>query len=418
MNNMEKHPARKSQNLTLTVMAVGSLLLQTSLLSAQDWPQWRGANRDGKVSGFIAPQTWPTNLTQKWKVTVGKGDSTPVLVGNKLYAFGRQDTDEVILCLDRATGKTVWEAKYPADYVVKGAPAGHPGPRSTPVVADGKICTLGVGGILSCLDAGTGAVLWRKQSTNDYLGVPYRSDSSMSPIVVDGKCIVHVGAGAGAAFMAFDLPTGKNLWKTAGEPTASSSPMVMTVGGAKQLITMTGKKIVGVGVADGRLLWEMPFEARQGNNTTPLVDGTTVYFTGQGKGLVAAQIAAQGDTYTVTTLWTNAEFGARFTSPVLKDGLLYGYGGRFFCVKAATGESLWAESGAAGQTASIVDAGSTLVALSNRGELIAYKPGTKEYTELARIKVASTETWPHPVLAGKQIYIKEGESVGLWELAP
>src|SRR6266404_2430833 len=160
-------------HLTSVVLAACVALISAGELRSQDWPQWRGPNRDGKATGFTAPESWPPQLKQQWKAAVGVGDSTPALVGGKLYAFGRQDTDEVITCFDAATGKTNWEQRYPADYVVTGPPARHPGTRSSPVVADGKVCALGVGGILSCFDAATGKVLWRKQSTNDYLGAAY-----------------------------------------------------------------------------------------------------------------------------------------------------------------------------------------------------------------------------------------------------
>src|SRR5664279_728626 len=99
-------------------MAASAVLITGDCLLAQDWPQWRGPNRDGKVSGFTAPQKWPTNLVQKWTTPVGKGDASPVLAGENLYAFGRQEADEVVLCLDATSGKTIWEAKYPAGRVV------------------------------------------------------------------------------------------------------------------------------------------------------------------------------------------------------------------------------------------------------------------------------------------------------------
>src|SRR5258708_40265429 len=113
-----KNPISKA-----SLFAASSLLASTATLLAQDWPQWRGANRDGKTTGFTAPETWPQQLAQKWKITVGIGDSTPALVGDKLYAFSRQDTNEVILCLDAASGKTLWEIQYPADHGVTVPPA-------------------------------------------------------------------------------------------------------------------------------------------------------------------------------------------------------------------------------------------------------------------------------------------------------
>ncbi|MGO8701892.1 MAG: PQQ-binding-like beta-propeller repeat protein [Limisphaerales bacterium] len=190
-------------------MAAFVILLCGHCLLAQEWPQWRGANRDGRTSAFAVPSTWPTNLALKWKVNVGKGDATPALVGSNLYVFTRQGTEEVLQCLNAATGQTQWKSAYPANFVVGGPAVGHPGPRSSPVVADGKICTLGVGGILSCFNAADGLLLWRKQSTNDYLGVPYKSDSSMSPLVEEGRCIVHVGVKTNGAIISFEFARAK-----------------------------------------------------------------------------------------------------------------------------------------------------------------------------------------------------------------
>lgn len=397
-----------------TVLAATCLSLP---LSAQDWPQWRGPNRDGKTAGFVAPTTWPQQLKQKWKIPLGLGDSSPALVDDKLYLFGREDTDEVVLCVEAATGKTVWQQKYPADYVVTGPPARHPGPRSSPIVAEGKICVLGVGGILSCFDANTGKLLWRKSSAKDYLDTPYRADSSMSPIVADGRCIVQVGTKPQGAMIAFDLATGEAKWKWAGEEPASSSPVLMTVDGVPQIVTFTSKSLVGVGLADGKLLWQIPFLAGTGGNaTTPVIDGQTVYYTGLGKGLFALKVLHDANGFSTTNLWTNTKLGAQFTTPVLKDGLLYGFTGRYFCASAKTGETLWTDTTGRGSIAAVIDAGSVILSLTGNGQLIAFKPSEKEYAELANIKVADAETWAHPVIAGKRIFIRDLHSAACWTL--
>ncbi|MGD0259231.1 MAG: PQQ-binding-like beta-propeller repeat protein [Verrucomicrobiota bacterium] len=397
-------------------LAASVVLMSGDGLLAQDWPQWRGVNRDGKVTGFSAPPTWPTNLIRRWQATVGKGDASPILAGERLYAFGRQEANEVVLCLDATSGKTLWEAKYPAGRVVTGPAAGHPGPRSTPVAAGGKVCTLGIGSVLSCFDAAKGAVLWRKQSTNDYLGASTKSDSSMSPIVVDGRCIVHVGEGTNGAVIAFELASGEPKWKWDGDGPANSSPVVMTVGGKKQLVTLTAKKLVGLDLANGKLLWQVPFEAAQGNNTTPIIDGSRVVYTGHGKGLFAVKIEPQGESFSATPLWTNQQVGTRFTTPVLKDGLLYGYNGSFFCASAQTGATLWTDAAKRGQSAAMLDAGSVILALTLNGELVAFKPSSTDYIELARIKVADSETWAHPVVAGDRVFVKDRERMNLWSM--
>src|SRR5438034_1382879 len=154
-------------NRTIGLVLSWMTLLATGVL-AQDWPQWRGPNRDAKAPEFKAPKSWPKELTQKWKVPVGEGVATPALVGEKLYIFAREDGNEVTRCLDAATGKELWQEKYES-LGATGPASGFSGPRSSPAVADGKVVTLGVRGTLSCLDAATGKKLWRKDGTpNDY----------------------------------------------------------------------------------------------------------------------------------------------------------------------------------------------------------------------------------------------------------
>lgn len=417
MNKNQKGVARPKPIVARAAL-VASILLVTAGVSvwADDWPQWRGLNRDGKATGFKAPGTWPKQLTQKWKVTVGVGDSTPALVGDHLFAFGRQDADEVIQCLDAVSGKVLWESRYPAGHVVTGPPARHPGSRSSPTVADDRVFTLGVGGILSCLNASTGSVLWRKQATDDYPGIPYKSDTAMSPLVTDGRCIVHVGGKTNGAIFAFDVVNGEPKWKWNGDGPAFSSPVSMTVHGVKMVVTLTAKTLVGLSLEDGKLLWQVPFEAVQGNNTTPIVDGDKVIYSGQGKGMFALKIESQGNGFSAIPLWTNSHLGARFTTPVLKDDLLFGYNGHFFCANAQTGATLWEDETNRGNSAALVDAGAVILASTVNSELTAFKPADKEYAELARYKVADTETWAHPVISGSRIYVRDRDSLALWRI--
>src|SRR5579859_5860495 len=130
-------------------------MLIAGSVHGQDWPQWRGPNRDAKATGFTAPKTWPKELTQKWKISVGEGVATPALVGDKLYVFCRQGGDEVIRCLSAADGKELWQDKYAATAPRRpgsGFNNEFVGPRSSPTVVDGKLVTLGVQGTLSCYE--------------------------------------------------------------------------------------------------------------------------------------------------------------------------------------------------------------------------------------------------------------------------
>jgi outer membrane protein assembly factor BamB len=399
----------------LTGVVVGLVvLIGASWGFGQDWPQWRGPNRDGKVTGFTAPQTWPKALVQKWKTTVGSGDATPALVGDKLYVFARQGDDEVLLCLSGADGKQLWQTKYAARKV-EGPAARHPGPRSSPTVAEGKVVTLGVGGVVCCVDAATGKELWRNE---EFKGVP-RFFTATSPLVVDGTAIVQLGGSGEGTTVAFDLASGKAKWKWTGDGPGYASPVLMTVSGTKQIVTLTEKSVVGLGAADGKLLWQIPFEPRgmSYNAATPIVEGQTVIFTGQGRGAKAVKVEKQGEGFAAKELWSNDQLAPQFNSPVLKDGLLFGLTdkGSLYCIDAQTGKTAWSdESKRSRGFCAILDAGSVLLALPDNSELVAFKPDGKQYAELAKIKVSETPTYAHPVVAGKRIFVKDQDALTMW----
>ncbi len=397
-------------------LASGLLLLVLAAPApAQDWPQWRGPNRDDKVSGFTPPKTWPQAFHQKWKVSVGQADATPALAGGKLYVFSRQGENEVLQCLDAATGKEIWSDKYEAE--APDGPAGqHPGPRSSPAVAEGKVITLGARGTLSCLDAAGGKLAWRK---NDIPGWP-NFFTAMSPLVFNGLCIAQLGSKTNGALVAYNLSTGVEKWKWNGDGPAYASPVLMSTGDTRFIVAQTDKRVVAVNLADGKLAWETPFapEGRNYNAATPIVDGQTIIYTGAGRGAIAVRLEKQGETFTATQLWANTGMSPRFCSPVLKDGLLFGLSDKagFYCINATTGQTARSEPTARGGFGSILDAGSALIALTPKSQLIVFQPSDKTYTELASIKVADTPTYAQPVLAGDRLFIQDQDSVTLWML--
>ncbi|MCS6862830.1 MAG: PQQ-like beta-propeller repeat protein, partial [Abditibacteriales bacterium] len=270
---MHRLSSLRTFSVSSILASLAVYLMPTAL--AADWPQWRGPNRDNRVIGFTAPAMWPKELTQRWKVTVGLGDASPALVGDRIYVFTRQGEEEVISCLDAASGKIVWQDRY-ATVSVTGPASRHAGPRSSPAVAEGKICTLGVGGVLSCLEAATGKVMWRKDSKS----WP-QFYTAFSPLIVGGKCIVHLGGQGSGTVVAYDLISGEEKWKWSGDGPAYGSPVLMTVAGVQQIVTPTEKSLVGISAADGKLLWQIPFLAGRYNTSTPIVDGQTLIYAGR-----------------------------------------------------------------------------------------------------------------------------------------
>jgi outer membrane protein assembly factor BamB len=132
--------------------------------SGVEWPQFRGPNRDGGVPAFTEPQSWPNQLTRKWTVNVGEGYATPLIVGDRVYMFARQGTNEVMQALDANTGKSLWQTRYAAPVTMNPAAVSHgPGPKSTPAFASGRLYTLGMGGIVTAFDAASGKQLWQSR---------------------------------------------------------------------------------------------------------------------------------------------------------------------------------------------------------------------------------------------------------------
>jgi outer membrane protein assembly factor BamB len=424
----------KKANLVRVTMVTLALAF-ASCASGQDWPQWRGPARDGKSEGFKAPSTWPKELKQDWKVTVGEGVATPALVGDKLYVFARTEGAETTSCLDAATGKELWKDKYDSAGA-SGPSSGFSGPRASPTVVDGKVITFGVRGVLSCLNAADGKVIWRKE---DFKNATPKFYTASSPLVTDGLCIAEVGGGDNpGGVVAYDLASGKEKWKWTGDSSAYGSPVLMTVDGMKLIVALTDTKIVALTASDGKQVWETPFavQGRGYNASTPIVDGQTLFYTGSGRGVTAVKLEKKGDGIAATELWKNTDNSVMFNTPVLKNGFLFGLGATndFFCINAKDGKTAWTapsthasasatgEGGGGGRRGgmgrggfgTIVDAGSVLLGLTPSSELIAFQPTDKAYTEVGRIKVADTPTYASPIPSGNRLFVKDQDAVTLW----
>ncbi|MEQ8786180.1 MAG: PQQ-like beta-propeller repeat protein [Pirellulaceae bacterium] len=407
-----------------TVLAALVSLVLVAPVLAQDWPQWRGPGRDAVAKGFEVPSDWPENLTKKWSTEVGDGVATPALVGDRLYVHARQGGDEVIRCLDAATGEEIWQNKY-ATPGVGGAASGFPGPRCSPAVAEGKVVTLGVHGTTSCLDAETGKVLWRK---NDYEGAEPRFATSASPMIVDGLAVFLLGDDRRGGLVAYDLASGEAKWKWEDDGAAYASPVLMTVNGVKSIVTPTAGNLAIVALADGKTVWMGRYTQGRYNATTPLVIGETVIYAGEGEGTTAEKFFKKDDEYTSEYVWQNGDNSLMYNSPVLKEKHFYGLSNanKLFCVDVTSGKTTWSadlpssDDGGGGRGrgrggyGSVVDAGSVLVALSPAGNLVVYEADAAEYKQLAVYKVASGGTYAYPVLSGNRIFIKDSDAVTLW----
>ena len=318
---------------------------------------------------FREPATWPDKLTQQWKVDVGLGYSAPIIVGNRVYSFARQEPNEMLRAHDAETGKVVWETLYAA--LFKPSPAATrkhgTGPKSTPTFANGKLFTLGMSGIVTAFDAATGKQLWQKPAPP----VEPLYHTAMSPLVDRGLVIVHVGGHNNGALTAFEANTGAIKWAWTGDGPAYGSPIVAELAGVRQIITLTQENLIGVAAETGELLWRRPFSVRATRNAvTPIVFGQTVIVSGLEKGVTAFTVRRQDNAIVTEDVWENAEITMDMSTGVVIDDTLYGFSprnsGQFFALDAKTGKTLWLTEGRVAENAAIVRAGNLWVALEGR----------------------------------------------------
>jgi len=391
-----------------------------AVLSAEGWPGWRGARRDGRLEGLTPSTPIPKSLEVEWKLVVGEGHASPIGWGGTVFVFSREGEEEVLRAVD-LKGKPRWRAAYPAPYKMNEFAVSHgPGPKSTPVhagsAAGGRVITLGISGILSAFDAATGETRWRKDFSKELKATSPLYGAAMSPLVAEGLCIAHVGGHDHGALRAFDLETGEPRWSFDGDGPGYASPLLAEWQGTKQVVTQTQSRLVGVRLGDGKLLWSLPFTTEYDQNSvTALVDGDHVIYSGYQKPVAAVRVSQDGATWSAAPAWSNSEVSQFMSSPVLHEGLVFGLSmkqkGQLFCLDAATGKTHWKGRGRLGENAALVLLGPLLAVLTTDAELHLAKPTARGEEVLATYKVADSATWAHPLFVPGKVLVKDKSSL-------
>jgi outer membrane protein assembly factor BamB len=400
----------------MTAMLSATLVAQGQ---GPDWIQWRGPNRDGAVASFAEPKPWPDELTRKWKVEVGPGYATPLVVGNRVYMFARQGENEVMSALDAETGKVLWQTSYPATFTMQKAAARHgPGPKSTPVFASGKLYAIGMTGVVTAFDAATGKQLWQKPGSAT---VPMYTTHSFSPLVERGLVIFHVGGHNEGALTAYDANSGEVKWTWRGDGPGYGSPVVVDFAGTRQIVTITQGKLISVDAGSGALLWERDFASPNFTNSiTPIVYGQTLIVSSNTVPTTAISVAKQGNQWVTATAWENADVPMRMSNGVIVRDMLFSLStrnmGQYFSVDAKTGKTVWMSEGRQAGNAAIVRAADVVFSLEDDGELVVFRPGPTAFDVVKRYKVADTETWTQPAISGNRIFVKDESTLALWSL--
>ena len=377
---------------------------------AIDWPCWRGPNYDGVCRETGLLKSWPKEGPQVlWKFPLSGGYSSFAVSCGRLYTLTCQNKKrEIVLALDAGTGQELWRHSYDCDYdlhVTLGERY-DTGPRSAPAVDGNRVYTIGTTGLVHCLNAATGQVIWQRDLPK--IGdckCPHHGYCS-SPLVRGDLLFVHPGGSAGKSLAALDKKNGTIVWQALDDPISYSSPIWVEWNGVAQVVFFTGRSVLGISPRDGNLLWRYALEEteHQVHCATPIYAGGFIFissnFTSRGSLL---RLKEEGNPDLV---WQTSDMRNHFLNSVLCDGYLYGFTGpRLRCVDLRNGKMVW-EKTSIGR-GSILAADGHLIILCDNGELILAELSCAKYKEKARCKLLQGPALTVPVLVGGRLYLRD-----------
>jgi outer membrane protein assembly factor BamB len=410
----------RNQLACLVLASTTVLITATGDLTAQDWPQWRGPNRDGTTSVDL-PDPWPQQLPQLWRVKVGAGHSGPVSSGNRVVSFARQGDEEVVTCLDATSGKQLWRVAYPAPYSPAEPAKPHgKGPFATPAIVGGNVYTFGISGTLSCFNLTSGKQLWQKGFSEQHSPTYPEWGAAASPLVNGQHCIAAVGGKDGGAVVAFDKDTGEPAWELPlKEGPAYASPLIATLAGTPTLLVMARNRLVGVAPDSGDPLWQQKFTTGyEMNIVDPLPAGKMVLLSGFRRGTTAVKLGGKDGPQ---QLWHNDKVSAYMSSPVRYGEHLYllsqERNGVLQCLAMADGSVAWtSEDEKIGKYASLVRVDDRLLVLKTDGELLLIAADPAGLKVVGRSQLSESPVWAHLALADLRIFVKDDSHLTAYSL--
>lgn len=386
---------------------------------ADDWPQFLGPSRNGvaKETGLV--DHWDEKGPPRvWTKKIGAGFSGSVVAGGRVILFHRVGDDEVVESLDAATGQSQWQHAYPSRY--RDDFGFDDGPRSTPLVADGRVYTLGAAGMLFCLELSTGKKLWQRSLNEEYQVRKGFFGVATSPFIVDNRLLINVG-GRGAGIVAFAAGDGKELWKATSDEASYSSPAAAVVAEKLHVFFLTRDGLVAVEPRQGTVLYRKHWRSRMNasvNAATPIVLENNVFISAcYDTGALLLRFRSDG----VDEVWKSDEvMSNHYDTCVPWRDLLFGCDGRqeqgvrLRCVEWKTGKVRWTKEGFG--CASIILADEKLIILNESGDLILAEPNAEAYREKARAAVLSKPVRAQPALADGRLLARDTKQLICFDL--
>ena len=409
---------------TFLVLALAGALIPVLPAADLVWPGLLGPQRDGWVEHFKIPARWPKQLKKEWSVEVGAGYGTPLVEGQRVYQHARQGEEEVVWCVDLASGKQIWRKSYKNPFKIGGGGERHgKGPKSCPVMADGRLFTLSITGMIHAWDVESGSLLWRK----DYRGKWEKGNQpnwgvSTSPIVDGERLIVHLGNDGVGALMAFDVKSGREVWSQGEHGTSYSSPLLVEIAGVRQVVQWNHETLAGVESRTGKLLWEYPAPHRSHNQNmpTPVFHKGRILLGGENRGIKCLEPLLKDGKWSVNRLWHQRKVALDMSTAVINGDHLYGMShfkmGQIFCLDPRDGTIRWLSEGRVGQNVAFLALEGHVAALRSNGELRIIAADPASYRARASYQVAPDQTWAPPVLLDSKILIKDLNRLTLWSV--
>jgi len=426
------------------IACLGAVIAAALAVRGDDWPEWRGKGRGGVWNEDGILESFPAGgLPVRWRTPIRAGFAGPAVAGGRVFVtdFSRPEGTrgvERALCLDSRSGRVVWTREWPADY--KGLSTLYAtGPRATPTVDGRLVYTLGASGILHCLDAASGEVVWKKDYVKDYGTTLPTWGMTGAPLVDGDRLICLVGGEPDAAVVAFDKRTGRELWrsiKADGEP-GYGQPILVESHGARQLILWHPKAVYSLDPATGKIFWEQPFKINLGLTVaTPVCSRGRLFVSSFYNGSMMLEL--ERDRPGAKLVWkgkSSSEIDsdglhALITTPVIDGDYIYGVCsyGQFRCLDARSGERVWeslavTEEKTRWASALIVRQRDRYFISNDRGDLIIAQLAPSGYTEISRTRLIKPTfqpgnrrelgavNWSHPAYADRHIFARNDEEI-------
>jgi outer membrane protein assembly factor BamB len=412
-------------NTRLKLLVAGSaLFLSVDLLQADDFPQWRGPNRDGisREAGLL--KSWPKEGPKLlWQVkTVGGGYSTPAVAGDQLFLLGNEGLDnEFVKALSTQDGKGLWTTRIGKVGEPNQQPA-YPGTRSTATVSGDSVYALGSDGDLACIDKTTGKIRWQKNVRAEFGGKPGRWAYSESPLV-DGDAVVCTPGGESATLVALNKNTGELIWKAAvpgGDAAGYASIVISQAGGLKQYVQFVEKGLVGIDAKTGKFLWrwDRPAQNSPANIPTPIVFEDYVFAASNRGGGGVAKLGVKDGAVEVEPVYFEQKVPSAIGGAIKVGKELYGTTGQsMLCLDFLTGQIKWEDRGLG--AASLCYAQGLFFLHAESGEVALVEASPEGYRERSSFtppdmpeRGRGVRAWAYPIVANGRLYIRDLNS--LW----